>query len=70
MQPVAAIDSIVRRAVERVASLVNRDVATIPVLGGTDNTPPFRFRRWLFARCVVESPWWPELGPVATVLAP
>ncbi len=31
MQPVPAIDSIVRRAVERVASLVNRHVATIPV---------------------------------------
>jgi hypothetical protein len=27
-----------------------RDVATIPVLGGTDNTPPFRFRRWMFAQ--------------------
>jgi hypothetical protein len=27
-----------------------RDVATIPTLGGTDNTPPFRFRRWLFAQ--------------------
>jgi 2',3'-cyclic-nucleotide 2'-phosphodiesterase (5'-nucleotidase family) len=31
MRPVPAIDSIVRRAVERVASLVNRHVATIPV---------------------------------------
>jgi 2',3'-cyclic-nucleotide 2'-phosphodiesterase (5'-nucleotidase family) len=31
MSPVPAIDSIVRRAVERVASLVNRRVATIPV---------------------------------------
>jgi 2',3'-cyclic-nucleotide 2'-phosphodiesterase (5'-nucleotidase family) len=31
MRPVPAIDSIVRRAVDRVASLVNRRVATIPV---------------------------------------
>ena len=31
MQPVPAIDSIVRRAVERVAPLVNRQVANIPV---------------------------------------
>ena len=31
MRPLPAIDSIVRRAVERVASLVNRHVATIPV---------------------------------------
>jgi 5'-nucleotidase len=31
MRPVPAIDSIVHRAVERVASLVNRHVATIPV---------------------------------------
>ena len=29
-----------------------------------------RFRSWLFARCVVESPWWPELAAVAVALAP
>jgi streptomycin 6-kinase len=29
-----------------------------------------RFRLWLFARCVVESPWWPELAPIAVTLAP
>jgi streptomycin 6-kinase len=28
-----------------------------------------RFRLWLFARCVVESPWWAELAPVASTLA-
>src|SRR5438477_924338 len=27
-----------------------RDVATIAPLTGPDNTPPFRFRRWLFAQ--------------------
>lgn len=31
---------------------------------------PERLRRWLFARCVVESPDWPSLGPVAEALAP
>jgi streptomycin 6-kinase len=30
---------------------------------------PERFRLWLFARCAVESPWWPELAPVASALA-
>ncbi len=38
-----------------------RDVATIPVLGGTDNTPPFRFRRWLFAQSGVSD--FGEAGP-------
>jgi streptomycin 6-kinase len=28
-----------------------------------------RLRQWLFARCVVESPGWPELAPVALALA-
>jgi streptomycin 6-kinase len=28
-----------------------------------------RVRQWLFARCVVESPGWPELAPVALALA-
>jgi streptomycin 6-kinase len=29
-----------------------------------------RLRLWLFARCVVESPWWPGLAEVARRLAP
>lgn len=29
-----------------------------------------RFRLWLFARCVVESSWWPETTEVARLLAP
>lgn len=29
-----------------------------------------RFRLWMFARCAVESPWWPDLAPVAVALAP
>ncbi len=29
-----------------------------------------RLRLWLFARCVVESPWWPDLAPVAVATAP
>lgn len=29
-----------------------------------------RLRLWLFARCVVESPWWPGLTEVAARLAP
>jgi len=29
-----------------------------------------RFRLWLFARCAVESPWWPALAPIAVTLAP
>ncbi len=29
-----------------------------------------RLRWWLFARCVVESPWWPDLAPVAVATAP
>jgi len=33
-----------------------RDVAGDPVLGGTDNTPPFRFRRWLFGQTAMR-PW-------------
>jgi streptomycin 6-kinase len=31
---------------------------------------PERLLAWLFARCVVESPEWPELHPVAARLAP
>jgi streptomycin 6-kinase len=31
---------------------------------------PGRFRLWLFARCVVESSWWPEMAAIATRLAP
>lgn len=31
---------------------------------------PERFRLWLFARCVVESSWWPEMADIATRLAP
>ena len=31
-------------------ALAVRDDAAIPPLGGTDNTPPFRFRRWLFGQ--------------------
>jgi streptomycin 6-kinase len=29
-----------------------------------------RFRLWLFARCVIESSWWPGMAEVATKLAP
>ena len=29
-----------------------------------------RLRLWLFARCVVESSWWPEMADVARLLAP
>lgn len=29
-----------------------------------------RFRLWLFARCVVESSWWPEMREVAERIAP
>jgi streptomycin 6-kinase len=29
-----------------------------------------RFRLWLFARCAVESAWWPSLAPVAAATAP
>ena len=29
-----------------------------------------RVRLWLFARCAVESPWWPALAPIAVRLAP
>jgi streptomycin 6-kinase len=29
-----------------------------------------RLRLWLFARCVVESAWWPELAAVAPAVAP
>jgi streptomycin 6-kinase len=39
-------------------------------MAGLCAVDPERFRLWLFARCVVESPWWPGLAPVATVLAP
>ena len=38
-------------------------------MAGLCEVDPERFRRWLFARCVVESPWWPELAPVASTLA-
>lgn len=31
---------------------------------------PGRLRMWLFARCVQESPGWPELRDVATRIAP
>ena len=29
-----------------------------------------RLGLWLFARCAVESPWWPALAPIAVTLAP
>ena len=31
---------------------------------------PERLRLWLFARCVVETSWWPELAEVVSRLAP
>ncbi|MCX5742878.1 MAG: hypothetical protein NT062_10320 [Proteobacteria bacterium] len=44
-----------------------RDVAHAPVLGGTDNTPPFRFRRWLYAQTGLPA-WQPEAAAIAAKL--
>jgi len=44
------------RLVERMAGLLDLDAQ--------------RLRLWLFARCVIEAPDWPNLGQVARALAP
>jgi len=39
-------------------------------MAGLCGVDPERLRLWLFARCVVESSWWPETADVARLLAP
>lgn len=43
-----------------IAQAVQSDVG----LGGTDNTPPFRYRRWLFAQTGLETQQFEDLAPL------
>ncbi|HMG71680.1 MAG TPA: 5'-nucleotidase C-terminal domain-containing protein [Gemmatimonadaceae bacterium] len=59
LQPVAAIDSIVRRAVARVAPLVGRHVATIPA------TMPREGHQYALGNLIADSQRWAGKGDVA-----